>query len=146
MAVRLAKAVWEGSLKDGKGTITLGNGSFRGTYSVQSRFEGTQGANPEELIGAAHAECFSLAFSTLLGGAGFTPVCVETTASVHIIKVGERYSIPDIGLDLEAEVPGISEDKFQDLVEAANAICPVSKALAGVNIEYTGKLVRRIHN
>ena len=141
MPVRKAKAVWEGNLMTGKGTMALGSGAFEGRYSFSSRFEEGPGTNPEELIGAAHAGCFSMAFSATLAGEGYTPKSVRTTASVRIEKVGEGFSITEIVLDMEAQVPGIAEAKFQELAENAKKNCPVSKALAGVAIKLIAKLV-----
>jgi osmotically inducible protein OsmC len=132
MPVRKANAVWEGGLKDGQGTVKLGSGAFEGRYSFGSRFEEAGGTNPEELIGAAHAGCFSMALSAGLGRAGFTPTRVATTAKVHLEKVGEGFKITRIELDNESSVPGIDEAAFQEAAEAAKANCPVSKALAGV--------------
>ena len=98
MPVRKANAVWEGGLKDGHGTVKLGSGAFEGRYSFGSRFEEAGGTNPEELIGAAHAGCFSMALSAGLGRAGFTPTRVATTAKVHLEKVGEGFKITRIEL------------------------------------------------
>jgi osmotically inducible protein OsmC len=141
MAVRTAKAVWEGDLKTGKGTMKVGSGAFEGGYSFNSRFENGKGTNPEELIGAAHAGCFSMAFSAILGGAGFHPKIVRTTASVHIISEGSSFVIPEIDLDMEAEVPGIDNTKFQELAELAEKTCPVSVALKGITIRLKAKLL-----
>ena len=106
MPVRKASAVWEGSLKEGQGTVKLGSGAYEGPYSFGSRFEEAGGTNPEELIGAAHAGCFSMALSAGLGRAGFTPTRVATTAKVHLEKVGEGFKITRIELDNESTVPG----------------------------------------
>ncbi len=141
MAVRTAKAVWEGDLKTGKGSMRLGSGAFEGGYSFSSRFENGPGTNPEELIGAAHAGCFSMAFSAALGGAGFKPVSIKTTASVHIVSEGGGFVIPEIDLDMEAEVPGIENSKFQEIAENAEKTCPVSKALRGVTIRLKARLL-----
>src|SRR6266436_8271852 len=107
MAKRTASAVWEGTLREGKGTVKLGSGAFEGAYSFASRFEEGKGTNPEELIGAAHAGCFSMALSAGLGRAGFTPKRIETSARVHLEKVGEAFRITRIELKTEAAVPGI---------------------------------------
>jgi len=141
MPVRKASAVWEGSLKEGHGTVALGSGAFEGRYSFGSRFEEAGGTNPEELIGAAHAGCFSMALSAGLGRSGFTPKRVATSAKVHLEKVGEAFKITRIELDNESEIPGIDEATFRDHAEKAKAGCPVSQALAGVEISLTARLV-----
>jgi lipoyl-dependent peroxiredoxin len=142
MPVRQAEAVWEGGLKDGKGNIKLGSGAFQGSYSFGTRFENAPGTNPEELIGAAHAGCYSMAFSAGLGKAGYTPKRVHTTARVHIEKVGEGFKITRIQLQMEAEIPGIDEKTFREQAEGAKKGCPVSQALAGTQIELEAKLVK----
>ncbi len=114
MPVRKANAVWEGDLKGGQGNVTLGSGAFEGRYSFGSRFEEAGGTNPEELIGAAHAGCFSMALTAGLGRAGHSPKRVATSAKVHLEKVGEGFQITRIELDSEAEVPGIDEAAFQE--------------------------------
>ncbi len=134
MPVRKAEAEWKGNLREGSGRVKLGSGAFEGTYSFGSRFESGKGTNPEELIGAAHAGCFSMALSAGLGRAGFTPRRIHTTASVHIDKVGEGFEITKIELDCEAEVPGIAENVFHGQANAAKEGCPVSKALKATPI------------
>src|SRR5215470_11717442 len=109
MAVRKAEAVWNGDLKQGKGEVSLGSGAYHGAYSFASRFESGTGTNPEELIAAAHAGCFSMAFSHGLSQAGFVPKRVTTTARVHLEKTAAGFGIPRIELVCEAEVPGITE-------------------------------------
>jgi lipoyl-dependent peroxiredoxin len=141
MPVRTSNAVWEGDLKTGKGTVRLGSGAFEGEYSFSSRFENGKGTNPEELIGAAHAGCFSMALSAALGGEGFKPKSIRTTASVHIVSEGGGFVISRIDLDTQAEIPGIEEAKFIQIAQDAKKNCPVSKALAGVNIGLTARLV-----
>ena len=142
MPTRNADAVWEGDLKSGKGTMKLGSGAYQGQYSFASRFEQGGGTNPEELIAAAHAGCFSMALSAGLGRAGFTPRRVHTTAAVHLEKVGEGFGITRIDLDCEAEVPGIDDAAFQEQARAAKETCPISKALRGVeNITLNARLV-----
>lgn len=141
MPVRKADAVWEGDIRGGNGRVSLGSGAFEGRYSFGSRFEEGAGTNPEELIGAAHAGCFSMALSGGLGRGGHTPKRIATTARVHIEKVGEGFSITRIELDCQAEVPGIDEATFQDLANKAKEGCPVSKALAGTQITLNAKLV-----
>ena len=141
MPVRKAEAIWEGNLVKGKGTMKLGSGSFEGPYSFASRFESGTGTNPEELIGAAHAGCFSMAFSFFIEKAGFSPERIHTDAKVHIDKVGEGFKITVIELDTQAKVPGIDEKKFQELAEATKKGCPVSVALAGTEIRLKAKLL-----
>src|SRR6266403_5287755 len=114
MATRTGAAVWEGTLKQGKGTMKLGSGAFEGQYSFSSRFESGKGTNPEELIGAAEAGCFSMALSHGLAQAGFPPKRVHTTAKVHLEKSADGFSIPRIELVTEAIVPGIDEAKFKE--------------------------------
>lgn len=139
MPIRTAKAVWEGNLSRGTGVIEFGN--WRGAYSAGSRFENEKGTNPEELIGAAHAGCFSMALSGILGKAGITPKRLETKARVHIDKVGDGYKITKIELHLDADVPGIDLAKLREHAEAAKKGCPVSQALAGTEIVLESKLV-----
>lgn len=141
MAVRTAEAVWERGLKDGKGTVKLGSGAWQGPYSFSSRFENGSGTNPEELIGAAHAGCFSMALSAGLGKAGFAPQRIATTAKVHLEKAGEGFKIGRIQLQTKAEIPGIDDATFRKYAEDAKRNCPVSQALAGVNIELDAQLL-----
>ncbi|MDB5078771.1 MAG: peroxiredoxin [Chloroflexi bacterium] len=141
MPTRTASAVWEGNLKDGKGNMKLGSGAFSGQYSFKSRFEEGTGTNPEELIGAAHAGCFSMAFSNGLATAGFTPERVQTQAKVHFGQTPGGLAISKIELETEASVPGIDEATFQEQAEKAKINCPVSKALAGVEIVLNARLV-----
>ena len=141
MPTRNAEAVWEGGLKDGRGNVKLGSGAYSGQYNFGSRFESGTGTNPEELIGAAHAGCFSMAFSAGLGKAGFTPQRIATRAKVHIEKVGEGFKITRIDLDTEAAIPNIDEATFRQQAEAAKKGCPVSQALAGTEINLNARLV-----
>lgn len=141
MAVRNASAVWSGGLQDGAGTVRLGSGAFEGRYSFSSRFEEGTGTNPEELIGAAHAGCFSMALAAGLGRAGFAPKRVATSARVHLTKGDAGFSISRIELACEAEVPGIDDAAFQEQALAAKAGCPVSRALAAIEIRLEAKLV-----
>lgn len=141
MPVRKASAVWEGPIKDGQGTVKLGSGAYEGKYSFGSRFEESPGTNPEELIGAAHAGCFSMALSGGLTRAGNPPTRISTSARVHIEKVGEGFSITKIELDTEAEVPGIDDAAFQEAAKKAKEGCPVSRALAGTEITLNARLV-----
>jgi osmotically inducible protein OsmC len=127
-------------LKDGQGKVSLGSGAFEGRYSFGSRFEEAGGTNPEELIGAAHAGCFSMALAAGLGRAGFAPKRVATSAKVHLEKVGEGFKITRIELDNESEVPGIDDAAFQDQARKAKEGCPVSQALGGVDITLNARL------
>jgi osmotically inducible protein OsmC len=140
MAVRTSNAEWVGALQNGSGKMALGSGAFEGQYSYKSRFEEGEGTNPEELIGAAHAGCFSMAFANTLATAGHDPQRVETTARVHLVPAEEGPSITQIELETEAEVPGIDEEEFQQLAKTAKENCPVSKALAAVDISLDAKL------
>ncbi len=141
MAARTSEAEWKGSLREGSGTMKLGSGAYEGPYSFASRFESGKGTNPEELIAAAHAGCFSMAFSAQLGKSGFTPTRIHTTATVHLEKVGEGFGITRIELNTEAQVPNIDAAKFASLAEDAKKGCPVSKVLAGAQISLNAKLV-----
>lgn len=134
MPVRNAEAEWKGNLLEGAGHMKLGTGAYDGPFSFKSRMENGPGTNPEELIAAAHAGCFSMAFSAGLGKAGFTPKRVHTTAAVHFDKVEAGFAITSIDLAMEAEIPGLDEKQFQELADAAKKGCPVSKALAGTTI------------
>jgi osmotically inducible protein OsmC len=132
MTLNTATAEWQGNLAQGKGTFALGQGAFKGQYSFNSRFETGTGTNPEELIAAAHAACFSMAFSHQLAQAGFTPTAVQTTANVTLTKTDSGFAITQIALICDADVAGISEATFFELANAAKIGCPVSKALASV--------------
>jgi osmotically inducible protein OsmC len=127
---RTADARWEGDLKNGKGVMRLGSGSFEGQYSFGTRFEGASGTNPEELIGAAHAGCFSMALSLGLTEAGKPPTSIETHATVHLDKVGEALAITGIDLVTKGDVPGLSAADFQRYAEDARRNCIVSRALS----------------
>jgi lipoyl-dependent peroxiredoxin len=140
MAVRSSSAKWEGALKDGSGTMALGSGAFEGQYSFRSRFEDGTGTNPEELIGAAHAGCFSMALANMLAEEGHTAHRVETTARVHFEPVEGAPTITRIELSTEGDVPGIDAGEFQRHADAAKAECPVSRALAGVEISLEARL------
>lgn len=125
-----ASAVWQGSLKEGSGVMSTGSGAIVDKpYSFKTRFEGEQGTNPEELIGAAHAGCFSMAFSMILGLAGFTPDKIETTAAITLSQVEGGFAITASHLDVTATIPGIDDATFQELAAKAKAGCPVSKVL-----------------
>ena len=134
MPVRKADARWEGSIQEGSGTMRLGGGAYDGPYSFSSRFEDGTGTNPEELIAAAHAGCFSMALSGALGRAGHPPASVRTTASVHLTKTDAGFRIPRIDLVTEADVPGIDEATFQEVAATAKETCPVSVVLAAAEI------------
>jgi lipoyl-dependent peroxiredoxin len=134
MATRRSDAVWEGDLKQGKGTMKLGSGAYEGSYTFLSRFEDGKGTNPEELIAAAHAGCFSMALSHALSEAGHVPKRVETSATVHLVKGDGGFRISKIDLDTKGNVPGISADEFQRQAEQAKQNCPVSKVLSGAEI------------
>lgn len=141
MPTRKATASWSGDLPNGNGNMAFGSGAFEGAFSFRSRFEDGAGTNPEELIGAAHAGCFSMAFSNVLAEAGFTPEGVETTAHVTLEMTDEdEPAITEIALHTEAEVPGIDNETFQQYATAAKEGCPVSKALAGTEITLDAKL------
>lgn len=141
MATRTGSAVWEGTLKGGKGTMKLGSGAYEGPYSFSSRFEEASGTNPEELIGAAEAGCFSMAFSSNLEKAGHPATRIRTTATVKLEMVGGGPKITSIDLDCEAEVPGINEAKFNEQAELTKEKCPVSVALSGTDITLRAKLL-----
>ena len=134
MPVRKGFAVWEGSFREGKGSVKLGSGLFEGPYSASSRFESGPGTNPEELIGAAHAGCFSMALALVLSAKKTPPRKIETTAEVRIEPDGQGFSITSSALKTTGDVPGITEAEFLEAAEAAKAGCPVSKALTGVKI------------
>jgi lipoyl-dependent peroxiredoxin len=142
MPKRTANARWEGSLQEGSGTMRMASGAYEGPYSFQSRFEEGEGTNPEELIAAAHAGCFSMALSLGLGQAGHEPESIETEATVAIDKVGDGFAITHILLRTRATVPGIDPDEFQRQAEAAKDGCPVSQALGGVeSVELEAELL-----
>lgn len=128
--IRKASAAWSGGLKDGKGSISTESGALDAhPYGFAARFEGEKGTNPEELLGAAHAGCFTMALSLILNEAGLTAQKMETTAKVSLEKQDGAYAIPQVHLSLKATVPGASEDKFAELAAKAKANCPVSKVL-----------------
>ncbi|CAN5537162.1 OsmC family protein [soil metagenome] len=142
MPARKGTAVWEGTLKEGKGSMKLGSGAYEGTFSFQSRFEEGTGTNPEELIGAALAGCFSMALSANLEKAGHPGKRVSTTANVKLEMVDGGPKITTIELTTEAEVPGIDDAAFQEQAEKTKTGCPVSKALTGTDIELNAKLLQ----
>ena len=139
---RNASAVWNGGLKDGKGTISTDSGVLANSqYSFSTRFEDGIGTNPEELIGAAHAGCFTMALTAALSRAQITPTRIHTNATVKLEKIGESFAITGIALETEAEIPGLDDAKFQEYAEGAKQNCPVSKALAGTEISLVARLV-----
>ncbi len=141
MPTRTAQAVWKGDLFQGKGAMKLGGGAYEGPYSFSSRFENGVGTNPEELIAAAHAGCFSMALSGELGKIGFEPESIETTANVTVEQTEDGFAVTKSELTTLAEIPGIDEATFQKIAQGAKAGCPVSKALAGVAITLEAKLL-----
>lgn len=135
MPTRTAEAEWRGKLADGGGRLKVGSGAFDGPYSFKSRFEDGQSAtNPEELIGAAHAGCFTMALAAQLSRAGLVPTRLHTVAKVQLEKVGAAFSITRIDLETEAEIANIDDATFQKYALEAKQNCPVSKALAGTDI------------
>jgi lipoyl-dependent peroxiredoxin len=142
MAKRTGSAVWRGTLREGSGTVALGSGAFSGAYSFASRFEEGTGTNPEELIGAAHAGCFSMALAAGLTRAGYTPTRVSTTATVHLGKVDDAFRITAVELNTEAEIPDITDEAFQEQANAAKTNCPVSVALSGTEISLQATLIK----
>jgi osmotically inducible protein OsmC len=137
MATRNAEAIWTGTLKEGKGSLKLGSGAFEGAYTWASRFEDAPGTNPEELIGAAQAGCYSMFLSALLTKAGYPPTWIHTSVKVHL-EAGPTITV--IELETIAEVPGLDEKTFLEQAEAAKKNCPVSKALASVEIKLSARL------
>ena len=132
MPVRSANAEWQGDLQSGNGTFSGESGEIEGAYSFGSRFAEEGGTNPEELIGAAHAGCFSMQFSAMLAAGGNTPESIKTEAKVHVLKEGEGFAIKKIDLTTTGRVPGIDDASFQETAQAAKTSCPVSMALAAV--------------
>lgn len=139
---RKAEADWDGGIMDGTGKVKLGSGAFEGAYSFQSRFgEDTVATNPEELIAAAHAGCYTMALSGNLGKAGYTPTHIHTTANVKIEKQGDGFVIPNIDLVTEAKVDGLEDEEFQKIAEETKKTCPVSQILSGAEISLKASLV-----
>jgi lipoyl-dependent peroxiredoxin len=139
MAIRSSFAEWKGTLREGSGAMKVGKSGYEGPFTFASRFESGPGTNPEELIGAAHAGCFSMFLSALLTKAGFKPTRIATTATVHL---GDGPTINLIELDTQAEVPGLTEPDLQKYAEDAKKGCPVSKALAGPEIRMKASLIK----
>ncbi|NYT36738.1 OsmC family peroxiredoxin [Allopusillimonas soli] len=130
MTTKTGSAVWKGGFKDGSGTISTETGALNNApYGVASRFESGQGTNPEELIGAAHASCFSMAFSLMLGEAGFTPDEIRTSAKITLDKVADGFAVTSSHLTVEARIPNIDEARFSEIANQAKAGCPISKLL-----------------
>ena len=138
MAIRKAQAEWKGSLKEGSGVMKFPG--YEGSYTWSSRFEEAAGANPESLLGAAHAGCYSMALCSDLGKAGFPPTSISTQATVTLSRVEGKARITNIHLETEAAVPGISDEEFQRIAEGTRTGCPVSVALAAVEITLSAKL------
>ena len=141
MVIRTASASWEGTLREGNGRMRIGPGGLETPYSFASRFEEESGTNPEEVLGAAHAGCFSMAFAAGLGRAGYDPEWVQTEAKIHFQKLDEGWQVTKILLQTEAKVPGIAEEEFQSLAQISKEGCPISKALAAVDIDLEARLV-----
>jgi len=134
MTIRKAEAVWQGSLREGSGELALESGAFRGPYTFKARFEQGTETNPEELLGAAHAGCFTMALTALLAREKLAPTLIHTTASVHLAQGAGGFTIPKIELVTRAQVPGVTAERFAALAADAKVNCPVSKALAGAEI------------
>jgi osmotically inducible protein OsmC len=142
MPTRKAEAEWEGNLAEGRGKLKVGSGAFEGPYSFKARFEeGESATNPEELLGAAHAGCFTMAITAALSRERITPKRIHTEARVKLEKMGDAFSITHIELETEAEIPGIDDAQFQQYAQGAKENCPLSKALASTPISLTAKLV-----
>ena len=142
MATRTAEAEWKGDLRSGQGTMKVESGLFEGPYTFASRFENGNGTNPEELIAAAHAGCFSMALAGALAAAGYKPNRMHTRAAVSIEKVGDGFTIRRSELQTEADVPGIADSEFQKHATAAKVTCPVSRALGSVQIILDARLLQ----
>ena len=140
MSTQQAQATWEGKFKDGRGRVEVPSQGFEAPYTAASRFEGGEGTNPEELIGAAHAACYSMFLSLLLDQAGFEPAEVSTTAHVTIAEVDGAPTITTIELHTVGDVPDLDEKRFGEFAEEAKTGCPVSKALAGPTISLSAEL------
>lgn len=141
MATRNGSAEWKGDLQSGSGELTVGDGAWQGEYSFASRFEEGSGTNPEELLGAAHAACYSMALSNILAEGGHEPKSVRSTARVQLRMIDGEPTIDRIELETEGDVPGLDDEHFQKHAEEAKAGCPVSRALSGVKeIELTARL------
>lgn len=140
MPVRKAQAIWHGSIKEGHGHMSFGDGAFEGSYSTGSRFEEAEGTNPEELLGAAHAGCFSMSLASGLSAAGTPPNHIQTEAAVTIEKTDAGWTVTKVHLTTEADVPGVDPAAFQQAAEKAKDNCPISRALGGVAISLQASL------
>lgn len=141
MPVRKAQAVWHGNIKDGHGQMSFGGGAFEGSYSTGSRFEEAEGTNPEELLGAAHAGCFSMALASALSSGGTPPNHIQTEAQVTIEKIDAGWTVTRVHLTTQADVPGIDPGDFQAAARKAKDNCPISRALGGVDISVEATLL-----
>ena len=138
--IKRASAIWKGSVKEGSGAISTETGVLKDTpYGFKSRFETGPGTNPEELIGAAHAGCFSMAFSSMLGQAGLTAEKIETHAAITLEKIGDGFAITASHLDVVAKIPGATQEQFDEIANKAKSGCPISKVL-NAKISMTAKL------
>lgn len=137
MTIRNSSATWHGNLTEGEGSMRLGSGAYEGKFTRASRFEAAPGTNPEELIGAAHAGCFSMFLSAILSKDGHTPTSINTTAKVHLVD-GPKINL--IELETIGDVPGIDQDTFREYAEKAKAGCPVSQALSAVEMKLDARL------
>ena len=140
MSVRSAEAIWQGTLKEGSGNIKTQSKAIDGSYSFHTRFEDAPGTNPEELIAAAHAGCFSMALSAGLTKAGFKPERIQTNAKVHLEQKDGAPTITRIELETDASVPGIDDAAFQEQADTAKKNCPISRLLAAAEISLKAKL------
>lgn len=141
---RNATATWKGGLTDGKGTMKLGSGAFEGDFSFETRMGDEPGTNPEELIGAALAGCYSMALNATLEKEGNKPNSIKTEAKVHFGKVEGGFAIQRVDLETKADVEGIEDEEFQKIAEKVKETCPVSKALTGTEIKLTASLAKQL--
>jgi len=137
-----ASASWKGDLKSGNGTISLNSAPGKFSYTFSSRFENGKGTNPEELVAAAHAGCFSMAFANIVAGKGYVPEEISTTAVAILANPGSGFLITEIELNTEAHIKGIDEKTFQSLADEAKMNCPISKTLSSVSIKLNAKLIQ----
>ena len=145
MTARNGSAEWHGNVQDGAGTVTVGNGVFQGAYSYGSRFGEEAGTNPEQLIAAAHAACFTMALSNILSTAGHAPQSLRTNARVQLRNIDGAPTLARIDLDVDGQVANVDQQQFQAYADEAKRVCPVSRALAGIpEIALTAKLVGNV--
>jgi len=145
MTARNGSAEWHGNVQDGAGTVTVGNGVFQGAYSYGSRFGEEAGTNPEQLIAAAHAACFTMALSNILSAAGHTPQSLRTNARVQLRNIDGAPTLARIDLDVDGQVANVDQQQFQAYADEAKRVCPVSRALAGIpEIALTAKLAGNV--